>query len=194
MFSGFSRNFRAGFAWCLLLLIQVSSLSAQDGDRSDRAVYETEIKAPVGEVWKAFTTRAGLEAWMAPRVDIDLKVGGTMRANYDPKGKIGDDNTIGNTILAYDPERMLALKATTFPKGFPFAAAARSTWSVFYFSKVAPQRTKITVVGLGYTSDKQSQQMRRFFAAANAQSFAKLRQALEGKAARTPPGSGASDP
>ena len=57
--------------------------------------------------------------------------------------------------------------------------AARGTWSVFYFEELGPKRTKITVVGLGYTDDPQSKEMRAGFAAANAWSLKQLAAALE---------------
>ena len=147
-------------------------------DDHGRVVYEAEIDAEIEAVWQAFTTSEGLRSWMAPLVDIDLAVGGKMRANYDPKGELGDPSTIENTILAYDPLHMLSLKATGFPEGFPFEEAAKTTWSVFYFTETAGSRTKVTVVGLGYTDDEKSQQMRSFFAVANKHSFEKLHEAL----------------
>jgi hypothetical protein len=116
---------------------------------------------------------------MAPTVEIDFKVDGLMKSNYNPEGEIGDATTIENTILAYDPQRMLALKATKYPAGFPFVEAAAGTWTVFYFDGTEPDRTKITVVGLGYTDTEQSQQMRELFAVANAQSLDKLKALLE---------------
>jgi len=116
---------------------------------------------------------------MAPLVEIELAVGGKMKANYNAKGKIGDETTIENTILSFDPKRMLSLKATGFPKGFPFEDAAKATWSVFYFTELPSSRTKITVVGLGYTDDEQSKKMRSFFATANKHSLDKLKDALK---------------
>lgn len=151
------------------------SIASADGNR---VVYETEIDADIDAVWSAFTTNAGLKTWMAPLVEIELAVGGTMKANYNSKGKIGDATTIENTILSFDPKRMLSLKATVFPKGFPFEDAAKATWSVFYFSELPSSRTKITVVGLGYTDDEQSKKMRSFFATANKHSLDKLNEAL----------------
>ena len=73
---------------------------------------------------------------------------------------------------------MIALKATTFPEGFPFMEAAQETWTVFYFSPTSTLRTKITVVGLGYTDSEQSQNMRSFFKEANEYSLKELEQAL----------------
>jgi uncharacterized protein YndB with AHSA1/START domain len=147
-----------------------------------RVTSEHEINASVAEVWKAFTTDAGLKLWMAPVVKIDLKIGGKMSSSYIEDATLGDDSTIENTIMAYDPNRMLALQATRFPKGFSFEDAAKGTWSVFYFSKLSPTRTKVVIVGLGYRDDEQSQKMRSFFATANEYSMDKLNKALQARA------------
>ncbi len=177
-------NRQPGFFLTMLLAWSACSMTAVADDH--RAVYETEIDADIDAVWKAFTTSEGLRQWMAPLVEIDLAVGGKMRANYNPAGKIGDATTIENTILSFDPKRMLSLKATGFPEGFPFVEAAKATWSVFYFSKLPSGRTKITVVGLGYTDDAQSRKMRSFFAAANKYSLDKLNEALQKQREDTP--------
>lgn len=144
-----------------------------------RAVYTTEIPAGVKRVWAAFTKREELKGWMAPLVEVDFRVGGTIRSNYNAKGKIGDERTIENTILSYDPERMLSLKATRFPKGFPFKKVAKGTWTVFYFEPISKGRTKLTLVGLGYTKDPQSQKMRAFFKGANQYSIEQLKKWLK---------------
>ena len=74
---------------------------------------------------------------------------------------------------------MISLKATKFPAKFPFADAAKGAWSIFYVSEISPSRTRITVVGLGYTDDEQSKKMREFFATANKHSLDKLADALK---------------
>jgi uncharacterized protein YndB with AHSA1/START domain len=146
-----------------------------------REVFEVEIDASIDDVWHAFTTTEGLQSWVAPLSDIDLKVGGKWRANYKADGVLGDPSTIENTILSYDPKKMLSLKATGFPEGFEFVDAAKETWSVFYFEALSEQKTKITVVGLGYNDTVQSQKMRAFFAAANQYSMDQLSAALKNK-------------
>ncbi|MEZ6093229.1 MAG: SRPBCC domain-containing protein [Pirellulaceae bacterium] len=157
-----------------MICLPSACLTAQQ----DRAVYEYEIDANVDSVWKAFSTAEGLKTWMAPLADIDLKIGGKMRSNYNAEGRLGDETTIESTILSFDPRKMISLKATKYPKGFPFENAAKSTWSVFYFTEITPARTKITVVGLGYTDDEDSQKMRSFFEAANKQVLDELSAAL----------------
>lgn len=152
-----------------------SALAAQEA----RELFETEIDASVDEIWNAFTTSDGLQSWVAPLADIDFRVGGKWRANYNKEGKLGDETTIENTILCYDPKRMISLKATGFPKGFPFETAAKDTWSVFYFTPVSDMKTKVTIVGLGYNDSEQSQKMLAFFKPANKYSMDQLSAAMK---------------
>ena len=165
---------------CVALATPYLSAAADE----PREVFEIEIDAGIDAVWEAFTTTAGIQSWVAPLAEIDFKVGGKWRANYNAEGELGDSTTIENTILAYDPMRMISLKATTFPEGFAFVEAAKETWSVFYFSPVSTLRTKITVVGLGYTDSEQSQKMRLFFDEANEYSLKELEKALQENNAR----------
>lgn len=171
---------------CSLLMCSCLPVLAYEPapDVSERVVFVAELEAGIDDVWDAFTTNEGLRMWMAPLVEIDLAVGGTIRSSYDPGGTLGDEGTITNTILAYDPKRMLALKATGYPEGFPFAEAARATWSVFYFEELSKDRTAVTIVGLGYTDSEESTKLRAFFEPANAELLRRLGVALK---ARTGP-------
>ena len=106
-----------------------------------------------------------------------------MVSNYDPKGKLGDAKTIENTILSFDPKRMLSIRATKAPEGFPFANAIKNVWTVLYFEKVGPTSTKLTVSMLGYTSDEESQKMRKHFECGNDLTLKKLQKHFEEKKA-----------
>lgn len=155
----------------MALLIPAALLSGKEtgpAAAEDREVVEAEIDASIDDVWHAFTTSDGLRTWVAPLVEIDFKIGGTLRANYNAQGALGDASTIENTILSFDPKRMLSMRVTKAPEGFPFANAIKDLWTVIYFEEISPDRTKLTQVGLGYTDTEESQQMRAFFVAANA--------------------------
>src|SRR5262245_23951899 len=67
------------------------------------------VEAPIDKAWDAFTTKEGIESWMVPHAEIDMKVGGEMRTNYNPDGVIGDKGTIVNRILSYQPQRMMSI-------------------------------------------------------------------------------------
>ncbi len=137
-------------------------------------VHEAVIDASLDDAWAAFTTKAGIESWMVAHADIDLRIGGKMRTHYRKEGVLGDEGTIENTILCYDPKKMVSIRVATFPKGFPFPKAIENMWTNIYFEPVGSNRTKVTVRGLGWTEDEQSQQMRKFFDSHNKQTLDSL--------------------
>jgi uncharacterized protein YndB with AHSA1/START domain len=153
---------RLGFGLLLALSIAVH---AQETD-TDRITLEATIDAPVDAVWAAYTTQAGLESWMVPHADVELAVGGKLRTHFDPKGTIGDAQTIENTILAFDPQRMLSLKVAKAPANFPFQSAIQRIWSVVYF-KPDGVKTNLTEVTMGFGDDPESQQLRQFLQTGN---------------------------
>jgi uncharacterized protein YndB with AHSA1/START domain len=128
---------------------------------------EGDVDAPPAVVWNLFTTKEGLESWMAGHADVDLRIGGAMRAVYDPKGSLGDPHTIVNTILAYEPERMLTIKATGLPEGYPFPKSIASMWTVIYFAPAPNGRTHVRIVSLGIPDDEEGKKLYAFFERGN---------------------------
>lgn len=160
-----------------LELISATTLWAGD----NRLVHEGIVAAPVDQVWKAFTTKEGQESWMVAHSEIELKIGGLMRTHYDPKGVIGDPKTIENTIICYDPQRMLSIKVTKPPKGFPFPNAVKNMWTVIYFETDKPKSTRVRTVSLGFADDEESKKMRAFFDWGNAATLKKLQERFTSK-------------
>jgi uncharacterized protein YndB with AHSA1/START domain len=137
-------------------------------------VHEAVIDGSPDDVWAAFTTKAGIESWMVAHAEIDLRIGGKLRTHYRKEGMLGDEGTIENTILCYDPKKMISIKVATFPKGFRFPKAIENMWTNIYFEPAGASRTKVTVRGLGWTEDEESQQMRKFFDSHNKQTLDSL--------------------
>lgn len=125
------------------------------------------VKAPPSAVWKAWTTSEGLRSWLAPLAEIDLRIDGLMRTNYNAKGALGDDGTIENRILSFEPERMLSIKVAKAPASFPFPNAVKDMWTVIYLQEQEGGRTLVRAVGLGFTDDPESVRMREFFQKGN---------------------------
>ncbi len=125
--------------------------------------HEGVIDAPASEVWKAFTTKEGMESWMVPKASMDLRVMGKMLTTYKKDATLGDEHTIENTILAYVPERMLSIRNTKAPKGFEFPKVFQSTWSVCYFEPITEKQTRVRVMGLNYGTDEESLKVRKHF-------------------------------
>ncbi len=144
-------------------------------------VTEGVVSAPLDSVWNAFTTSTGLESWMAAHATFDLRIGGTMQTVYAAEGTLGDASTIENTVLAYEPKRMLTVKVSKVPAGFPFPKAIRSMWTVIYFESVNPTSTRIREVSLGFGPDEESQKMRQFFDQGNALTLSALQKRFAAK-------------
>lgn len=149
-----------------LAMALVSIASVAQGQQP--LIHEGVVEAPVDSVWSAFTTTAGLESWMAPHASFDLRIGGTMQSAYAKEATLGDASTIVNTVLAYEPQRMLAIKVAKAPAGFPFPNAIANMWSVIYFDAVESMKTRVRVVSMGFGADDESQRMRQFFDRGNA--------------------------
>ena len=142
--------------------------------RAEPLISEAIINAPVSEVWRLFTTDEGMESWMVAHAEIELRIGGLMRTHYDPKGVLGDANTIVNQVLSFEPERMLSLKVVQPPANFQHPEAVRNMWTVVYFQPLEPGMTNVRVVGLGYGDDPASQQLKEHFRKGNAWTLEQL--------------------
>lgn len=155
----------------VMLLAFAGASRAQD---TGPIVAEGVVDAPAEAVWNAWATGEGLRAWLAPHADIDLRVGGLMRTNYNPQDALGGPGTIHNEILSFEPGRMLSIRVARFPERFPFPSAVGSMWTVIYFESAGLDRTRVRIVGLGFQPDEQSQQMRAFFERGNVQTLQAL--------------------
>jgi uncharacterized protein YndB with AHSA1/START domain len=129
---------------------------------------EAVINAPVAEVWKVWSTSEGYKQTGVAQAEIDLRVGGLIRSRYSAKGLLGDEETIENRILAYEPQRMIAFRIDRPPKSFPFQEAWKTTWFVVTLTDLGDGRTHIRAASMGFGTDEESLKMRKFFQDGNA--------------------------
>lgn len=139
--------------------------------------WEVVLDATPKEAWGSFSTEEGLRAWMAPRVELDFRVGGTIRANYDPDAGEDDPGWIETSILAYEPERMFAFRTSKSPEGFPHARAIESAWSVVRLEAVDPWRTRVVLTTCGWGEGPEFDAAREFFKGGNEYVLERLREA-----------------
>jgi uncharacterized protein YndB with AHSA1/START domain len=157
--------------YALALMIMATIGSPREAPNLAPLVHKGIVNAALQKVWVAFTTKEGMESWMVAHAEMDLRVGGKMRTHYRKEGVLGDAGTIENRILSFDPERMISIQVARAPNGFPFPKAIESMWTVVYFEPAGTERTRVTIRGLGWTADSESQRMRRFFDAGNRQTL-----------------------
>ena len=158
--------------------IASSAISAETGEP---VTSEIVIAAPVSAVWSAWTVNEEIEAWMTPSSDIDLAIGGRWLTSYEEGSTLDDDTVIHNEILAFDPERMLAIRTVKPPADFPFPDAILDTWTVLYLQPIDDNQTRILMRMSGFGSDEESEAMREFFQWGNQYELEKLKEYLEGR-------------
>ncbi|MEO8098987.1 MAG: SRPBCC domain-containing protein [Acidobacteriota bacterium] len=147
-------------------------------------VNEGVVHAPLAEVWKIFSTSEGYKATGVALAEVDLRIGGTIRTRYSPNGKLGDEETIENVILAYEPQRMLAIRIQKPPRGFPYKDAWKRTWTVITISDAGNGQTLVRAASMGFGDDEESQAMARFFQRGNQQTIEVLQKYMQLKEAR----------
>lgn len=151
----------------ICVILGLAAVFMRPAAAAEPQVTEGFVNAATPEVWRLFTTAAGYEFTGVAHAEVDLKIGGSIRTHYDPNGRLGDGETIVNEILAYEPERMLAIRIQQAPADFPYKDAIDGTWTVIYMNPAGDHMTQVRIIGLGYTDSAQSQAMREFFAAGN---------------------------
>jgi uncharacterized protein YndB with AHSA1/START domain len=157
------------FIFAGALFAQVPAHEVASGS-TDAPSFVTEgtLNAPIQEVWSVWTSGTGYTALGPAKADVDFRIGGLIRSHYDPAGVLGDEGTIVNRILAYEPQHMVAIRIERPPRGFPFKEAWKHTWTVITMTDLGEGRTHLRVASMGFGTDEESVSMHRFFEVGNA--------------------------
>ena len=151
--------------------------ASKSNAKTDRSIlrWECDIDASLDDAWAAFTTKEGIESWMVPIAEVDLRVGGTIKTNYDKKAGIGGPGTIVHHILSLEPKRMISSRFDA-PENAPAVKIAEKSWGITYFDAMGPSQTRITLVSCGYGEGPEWDKARAFFEKGNAWTLDKLKQ------------------
>jgi len=143
-------------------------------------IQEFTVNVPLDSVWDAYTTKKGWESWAVAIAEIDLKVGGYIKTNYNANGKIGDSTTIVTHIINYVPKKLLTLQAE-ITENFPefMKKEAKDFYNVIYFDETEKGKTNIKSYGIGYKNTKKYLSLMKYFIQANEMSLMNLINYLE---------------
>lgn len=125
------------------------------------------LDEPLHRVWDLYTTAAGLESWAAPKVEVDLRIGGSIRSNFKVGADIGEPGTVVTHILNLIPEQEIALRddlvnlltmgglfewLDLFPQEFltELESEGDDVYTTTRFEAVGDRRTRLTVFAYGY--------------------------------------------
>ncbi len=141
-------------------------------------VHDAVIDAPVDQVWATLSTVEGWKMWGPKEAWFDFRLGGTIETSYVEGSEPGSDQNIIHRILAFIPERMVALQVEQAPAGGFDSAIFDGTWAVYELEPLGPERTRLRITGLGYKSDDASMQILEFFKSGNTYSIEVMKKAL----------------
>ena len=138
------------------------------------------VNVALDSVWNAYTTKKGWESWATSIAEIDFKINGIIKTNYNKEGKIGDDATITLHIINYIPKRMITLQAE-ITKNFPefMKEDEKDLYNMILFEKISPTKTKVISYGIGYKHNEKYMSLMKFFIQGNEQSYLNLISYLE---------------
>jgi uncharacterized protein YndB with AHSA1/START domain len=156
-----------------------TSFATADGARDLQQ--SVVIEAPVEVLWQAFVDPKQFARWNSPVAAIDLRVGGSLEASYDPKKPIGDPDNIKHRLITFLPNRLLVFQNIQAPHELPHADLFQRTVTVVQYEVLGPSRTRVTLSSTGWAGDPVSAQLYGFFQKDNAEILEKMKQVYEGK-------------
>jgi uncharacterized protein YndB with AHSA1/START domain len=143
-------------------------------------IQEFTVNSPIDSVWSAYTTKKGWESWAVPLAEVDLKVGGFIKTNYNKEGKIGDSTTIVTHIINYVPKTLITLQAE-LTDNFPefMKKEAKDFYNVIYFDELEDGKTNVKSFGIGYKNNPKYLALMKYFIPANEKTIVNLINYLE---------------
>ena len=133
-----------------------------------------EVPAPVPDVWAALTTSEGWRRLGVSFAAVDFRTGGIIETGYAPDATAGATGNIRNQIVAYVPERMLAIRTVQAPPGFPHAAEFMQTATVMELDPVG-DHTRLTLTATGFAPGPAFDTLYGFFLRGNGLTLETLR-------------------
>lgn len=141
------------------ILTACAGLLASAAALAQAPAVEAFINAPLTEVWASFTTPDGLTRLGARTARADLRVGGEIQVSYSPDPAQSDRvATMVQEILAYEPQRMLALRER--PANAARGSETHALWRVVYFTASGNDMTHVRIVSLSDSATTQAEAAR----------------------------------
>jgi len=143
-------------------------------------IQEFKVNVSLDSVWNAFTTQKGWESAFVPIAEVNFKINGTIKTNYNKKATINDPTTIVLHVLNYVPKRLITLQAeisSHFPK--IMKKDEKDLYNIIYFEEIERTVTKVVSYGIGYKNNPEYNKLMAFFIQGNEMSYQNLISYLE---------------
>lgn len=154
------------------------SYVAPDGERVLQE--SVVVRAPPRAVWQALTTSEGFASWAVGFAHIDFRLGGVIETSYRRDAKLGDPGNIRNRIIAFAPERMLAIQNIQAPPKTDFDVPTfQSLQTVTLLDPLPDGGTRVTTIEPGYGAGPKFDGVYQAFRAGNGWTLQALKRHLE---------------
>jgi len=157
---------------CTALMLQAMIASASESPIE----LSVTVKAPVAEVWKAWTTSEGIVGFFAPEARVQARPDGPFVIIMDPYAEPGLQGADDMRVLAVETERLLSFTWNA-PPSLPEARQQR-TVVVLRFAPDA-EGTRLTLSHLGWGSGGEWPKARAYFERAWPNVLKQLQQRFE---------------
>lgn len=158
----------------------VTTTMLPESDGRQALSQSIEVAAPMAAVWEALTTGAGWRSWAAPFAEVDYRLGGIIETSYQAGARAGAPGNIRNQIVAYVPQRLLAIRNVQAPPNTPFDAAAfQALHTAVLLDAIDAGRTRVTTVMSGLRSGEPWDGVLKHFRWGNAWTLEKLKERFD---------------
>ena len=119
----------------LFLLLLIWPLAACTSAVTERTIDEKiTVKASVDDVWKAWTTSAGIKTFFAPDANVDLRVDGPFQIFINPLAESGMKGADDMKIIGFQEQKMLSFTWNA-PPSLPEARKQRTVVIVRFVAR-----------------------------------------------------------
>ena len=126
-----------------------AAVLAMNAAAEERALHkEAVVKAPIAEVWNAWTTTDGVKTFFAPDANVDARPDGPFQIYMNPYAEPGMKGADEMRVLAVQPMRMLSFDWNA-PPSLPEARKQR-TVVIVRFAPMGPGETRVTLTHVGW--------------------------------------------
>jgi len=150
-----------------------------DSDAQDRTIVKTAtVKAPVDDVWRAWTTSEGIKSFFAPEARVEARPGGPFEIHFNPYAKPGLKGADDMVVLAVQEGKMVSFTWNA-PPHLPEVRGQRTAVTV-RFKPAAEGHTEVRLTHGGWGDGGQWDQAFAYFDAAWGRVLANLEKRFAG--------------
>jgi uncharacterized protein YndB with AHSA1/START domain len=122
---------------------------------------EIVVPATLPAVWEAWTTSRGITSFLAPKAEIDPRVGGAFHIHFAPGAPPGHRGADDMRFMALQPMKMLSFDWNA-PPSLPEARTQR-TFVVVRFEPLTPTTTRVRLHHTGWGDGGEWDEAYRYF-------------------------------